>query len=265
MPQQPRFTDIHCHLLPGIDDGAGDWSVSLTMAQIAVKDGIDCCVLTPHQLGEYTGTTGDQIRKLTSDFQTLLDQHAVPLRVLPGADVRIDSDMMQRLAEGDCLSLADARKHVLLELPHELYMPLEPVLSQLERTAMTGILSHPERNEGILARRDLIPPLVEAGCLMQITADSLKGAFGAAPQNFCHWMLENGYVHFIASDAHGVSRRRPTINKAYEIAVDLVGQEYAEAICCVNPSAVATGQTVPPLPRLREKSLFRRIFRMQAA
>ncbi|MEZ6089125.1 MAG: CpsB/CapC family capsule biosynthesis tyrosine phosphatase [Pirellulaceae bacterium] len=265
MDRELAFIDIHCHLLPGIDDGARDWDESLAMARIAVQDGIRCAVLTPHQLGQYSLTTGVEIRNLTNEFQQRLIEQDIPLAVRPGADVRIDLDMIQRLASGDCVSLADQRKHVLLELPHELYLPLEPVLTNLKKLGMTGILSHPERNEGILKRPELIPPLVEAGCLMQITADSLTGVFGAAPKKMSEWLLENGLVHFIASDAHGTRRRKPLMRRSFERACELVGERYAEAICCRNPMAVVKGQQLPQLPKVPRRGWVQRLLKRQAA
>ncbi|QDV66770.1 Tyrosine-protein phosphatase YwqE [Rosistilla carotiformis] len=265
MDEELAFIDIHCHLLPGIDDGARDWDESLAMARIAVQDGIRCSVLTPHQLGQYSLTTGEEIRRLTAEFQTRLQEQGIRLAVRPGADVRIDLDMIQRLASGDCVSLADRRKHVLLELPHELYFPLEPVIANLKKLGMVGILSHPERNEGILKRPELIPPLVEAGCLMQITADSLTGVFGSAPKKMSEWMLQNGLTHFIASDAHGTRRRKPLMRRSFERASELVGEPYAKAICCHNPLAVVNGQAVAKLPQVRRRGWMERILKRQAA
>ena len=259
------FIDIHCHLLPGIDDGARNWEESLAMARIAVQDGIRFAVLTPHQLGQYSLTTGAEIRSLTLEFQQRLVEHDIPLVVRPGADVRIDLDMIQRLASGDCVSLADQRKHVLLELPHELYLPLEPVLANLKKLGMVGILSHPERNEGLLKRPELIPKLVEAGCLMQITADSLTGVFGTAPRKMSEWLLENSLAHFIASDAHGTRRRKPLMRRSYDRACELVGQRYAEAICCQNPLAVVKGQPIPALPKVARRGWVQRFLKRQAA
>lgn len=258
-------TDIHCHLLPGIDDGAKSWEDSLEMARQAVAHGITTSIVTPHQLGSYSHNRGDVIRQLTADFQHHLDQHAIPLRVLPGADVRIDTDMIPRLQSGDCLTLGDHRRHVLLELPHELYFPLEPVLAQLQRIAMIGILSHPERNEGILRQPALIPKLIAEGCFMQITADSLIGTFGAAPQRCAEMMLRNGWVHFLATDAHSPRSRRPRIIEAKARVAELVGTAYADAICETNPAAVAAGVDCPALPAIRRPGLFSRMFGRRAA
>ncbi len=244
----PPFVDIHCHLLPGIDDGSRSWEESLEMAQQMVADGTDTVVVTPHQLGNHTATTGQTIRHRTQQLQQWLQTNRVPLRVLPGADVRIDSDMIARLQSGDCLSLADQRRHVLLELPHELYQPLEPILEQLERIGMVGILSHPERNRGIMRQPQVIEPLVRAGCLMQVTADSFVGEFGPEPEQLAHYIVDNGWCHFLATDAHGSRKRSPQLGRAYELAVERVGYPLAVAMCCDNPLAVAEGRDLDALP-----------------
>jgi len=165
--------------------------------------------------------------------------------VLPGADVRIETGMLDRLQDGDVLTLGDHRKHVLLELPHELFLPLEQVVESLERVGMVGILSHPERNEGILRRPEVVAPLVERGCLMQITAGSLCGTFGPECQRLSKWLLAEGLAHFVATDGHGPRSRRPLIRRAFERVVDLTGETVAMELCSRNPAAVAAGKDVP--------------------
>lgn len=259
------FVDIHSHFLPGIDDGAKSWDDSLAMANQAVAEGIRLAVMTPHQLGNYAATQGDSIRKLTSEFQRLLVQHAIPLQVLPGADVRIDSDMIERLKSGDCLTIGDTGRYVLLELPHELYQPLEPVLDSLAKIGMIGVLSHPERNQGILRNPNVLAGLIERGCLMQLTADSVAGTFGSAPQTLSDMMLRNGWVHAIATDAHSPRSRRPRMKAAYSRVVELCGKAYADAICCAIPNAIAWGERCPRLPKVERPGMFARMFARRAA
>lgn len=248
------MVDIHCHMLPAIDDGSTSLEESLQMARMAVNDGIATVIVTPHQLGNFAHNSGEVIRKATRQFQTELDRAAIPLRVLPGADVRIEATMTRKIMAGEVLSLADRKKHVLLELPHELYFPVEPVLCGLAKHGMVGILSHPERNQGILRQRDVIAPLVAAGCLMQITAGSLTGSMGKVCQEFCHWMLRQGTVHFVSTDAHGVKSRRPLLRKAYDIVASLTDAQTAHALCVTNPAAVAAGGDVPAGRRPTKKS-----------
>jgi protein-tyrosine phosphatase len=243
---RPALIDIHCHLVAGIDDGAQDASQSLAMARMAVADGIRTIICTPHQAGNYAANKGDDIRAAVARTQQMLTQRKIPLKLLPGGDVRIEADMAAGLRRGDLLTLGDHGRHVLLELPHELYFPLEPVLKQLARLEMVGILSHPERNQGILRQPEVLAPLVEAGCLMQVTAGSLTANFGDDIYDFSAWMLEEGMVHFVATDAHGVGSRRPVLSEAYRQVSELVSEEVAELLCCRNPGSVAAGRDVDP-------------------
>jgi protein-tyrosine phosphatase len=244
MPSVEPFVDIHCHLVPEIDDGAKSWDESLAMAEMAVSDGIGTIIVTPHQLGTYSHNSGDLIRQKTAELQAELDAQKIPLEVLPGADVRIDDGMVAGLRGGSVVSLGDHRRHVLLELPHELYFPLESVLEELHRAGMVGILSHPERNQGLLKEPGLIEPLVDLGCLMQVTASSFIGGMGAGPQAMADWMLTNGFVHFLATDAHGPKSRRPLMSRSFERVAELTDWETATDLCCRNPSAVADGRDV---------------------
>jgi len=214
------------------------------MARMAVADGITAVIATPHQLGSYGHNQGGDIRARVAQLNDELTKRGISLQVAPGADVRIEEDMLAGLRSGRVLTLADKGKHVLLELPHELYFPLDEVLTQLRRYQFTGILSHPERNQGLLKQPQLIQPLVESGCLMQVTAGSLLGAFGPASQQMAQWMVEQRLVHFLATDAHGPRSRRPLIERAYDRACELVGVDIAQRICCENPRAVWDGHQV---------------------
>lgn len=246
----PPMVDIHCHLVPGIDDGARGLPESLRMAQMAADDGIATVIVTPHQLGSFRHNTGDLIRVATRSLQHELDQRNVPLRILPGADVRIEAGVTQKLVSGQVLSLGDHKKHVLLELPHELYFPLQPLLRELSSVGMVGILSHPERNQGLLRERNVLRGLVDSGCLMQVTASSVIGGMGPACQELAQWMLREGLVHFIATDAHGAQTRRPLLRRAFDEVARLVDETTAADLCAHHPARVAGGEAVPSGRRL---------------
>lgn len=246
MPDPPPLIDIHCHLLPDVDDGSASWDETLAMARLAVDDGISTIVATPHQLGVYGRNRGDAIRAQTERLQRFLDRQGVALRVLPGADVRIEPGMIPKLQSGEVLTLADRRRHVLLELPHEFYFPLQGLLADLNVAGMVGILSHPERNLGILARRHLLPPLVEAGCLLQVTAGSLVGTFGPQVRKLARWMIRQRLVHCVSTDAHGAKSRRPLLRRGFDCVARLAGEQMAVDLCCRNPALVVAGKTVMP-------------------
>jgi protein-tyrosine phosphatase len=263
------FVDIHCHLLPGLDDGAATMAEALEMAEMAVDEGIGTIVATPHQLGSHVKNAGEAIRAAAAGFQQALDRRGIPLRVLPGADVRIEPDLPAKIGSGEVVTLADRRRHVLLELPHDVYVPLDRLLMELSAASVTGILSHPERNGGILRRPAVLRPLVERGCLLQITAGSLTGAFGSRTQGFAEWMVEQGLVHFVSTDAHGTDTRPPLMRRAFQRVAELAGEAVAVKLCCQHPRKVAAGDTVVVAPSPPAKpswtGWFRRTFSSEPA
>lgn len=244
MNQPEPFIDIHCHLLPELDDGAADWNEALAMAEMAAADGVVSIVATPHQLGSYQNNSAEKIRTQTVRFQELLARRGIRLQLLPGADVRIDADLAKKITSGSVLTLADRRRHVLLELPHEVYIPLNNLLSELHRSGITGILSHPERNQGIINQPKILSDLAEQGCLFQVTAGSLMGVFGGKIQKFAESMIQNEYVDFIASDAHGTKNRTTQLSPAFNRVVEMAGYDAAVDIFCRNPACIISGKSV---------------------
>jgi protein-tyrosine phosphatase len=230
------LVDIHCHILPGLDDGAADWNEALCMARMAANDGIAAVVATPHQLGRYAHNQAATIRATVARFQQMLEERGIPLRVVPGADVRIEPELVDKLRSGEVLSVADRRRQVLLELPHEIYTPLDRLLEELQREDIVGILTHPERNLGILNQPAVLRHLVSRGCLVQITAGSLLGHFGPRIRRFSESLLGRGLAHFVASDAHGTGSRPPLLRPAFERVAELAGRDVATELCCRNPS-----------------------------
>lgn len=243
------FIDIHCHLLPDLDDGAGSWDEALAMAGQAVADGISAVVVTPHQLGAFAANRGDEICEQTDRLQAVLNEGDIPLKVFPGADVRIEPGMIGKIRTGEVLTLADRGRHILLELPHEVYLPLDRLLADLKRAGLTGILSHPERNRGIIAQPRLVESLVQAGCLIQITAASLLGGFGSRPRSVAEQLVKQGLVHFVSTDAHSPRSRPPLLGEAYDRVAELTSPSIATDWFCRNPAAVVEGKTVASRPR----------------
>ena len=246
MNKPEPFIDIHCHLLPALDDGPADWRESLEMAEMAAADGIVAIVATPHQLGNYPQITAENVRMQAARLQSMLERSGIGLELLPGADVRIDPDLPAKVLSGEVLTLADRRRHVLLELPHEVYIPLDRLLSELRSAGLTGILSHPERNQGILNQPNILSKLVEQGCLLQVTAGSLTGAFGSRIKNFAESMVRRGFVDFIASDAHNIKSRTPLLSQAFDRVVEFAGYDTAIDLFCRNPACITAGMTVTP-------------------
>ena len=240
----PVFTDIHCHIVPGIDDGARDLRQSLEMATMAVSDGTGTLIATPHQLGPNSLVTAAAIRTGVANLQQAIVAAGLELTVLPGADVRIEPELPTLLKRGDVVTLADRGRHVLLELPHEVYIPLEPLLAALRKQGLTGILSHPERNKGIIAKPAVMADVVKAGGLLQITAGSLLGSFGSSARRLAESCVRQRLVHFVASDAHDTTRRPFGLAPAHAAITALAGRRFADLVASENPARVVEGRSV---------------------
>ncbi len=105
MSRREPLVDIHCHLLPGLDDGAASWDEALRMAEMAAADGVGTIIATPHQLGSHAGNSAAVIRTAAERLQQAIGRQGLPLRVLPGADVRIEPDLVEKIRRGDVLIL----------------------------------------------------------------------------------------------------------------------------------------------------------------
>jgi protein-tyrosine phosphatase len=200
--------DLHCHLLPGVDDGAPNLSVSLTMARAAVAQGVTVVACTPHILPGVYHNYGPDIRTATKHLQDALDREGIPLQLTTGADVHMAPNFVAGLRSGEFLTLTDSR-YVLVEPPHHVAPPkLEDFFFNLVTAGYVPILTHPERLSWVPSRYDTIKKLVQTGVWMQVTAGSFTGAFGRTALYWAERLLDEGCVHLIASDAHDAERRK---------------------------------------------------------
>ena len=240
--------DLHCHILPGIDDGAADLFVALDMARASVADGVTELACTPHILPGRYPNTGPQIREATSQLQEDLDAHGIALRLVAGADNHIAPDFVGKLGAGQLLSLNGSR-YVLVEPPHHVLPPrLEDLFFSVLAAGYVPILTHPERLSWIKARYDLIKRLAKSGVWMQITAGSLAGAFGPNAQYWGERMLDEGLVHILATDAHDTKRRAPNLSVGRDSAAVRVGEGEAEHLVATRPRGVLENVAPSSLP-----------------
>ncbi len=240
--------DLHCHILPGIDDGAADLATSLEMARVSVAQGVTTVACTPHILPGLYNNSGPAIRGMTKQLQNVLDRAQIPLHLVSGADVHVAPDFVAGLHSGRLLSLADTR-YVLVEPPHHTAPPqLEDFFFNLLVAGYVPILTHPERLSWVPSRYHAIERLVRAGVWMQITAGSLAGTFGRKPLYWAERMLEEGHVHLIASDAHDVARRPPDLAVGCELAARRLSAEEALNLVDVRPLGVLNDEVPSTLP-----------------
>jgi len=244
--------DLHNHCLPGLDDGSGSWEESLEMARVAVADGIQGVVCTPHWVrGAYENNRPTILRKV-AEFQRRLETQGIPLKVFPGAEIRLEVDLHRDIETGNLLTINDTMTVVLIELPTEV-LPgnLEDLFWDLQMRGFTPIISHPERNLALLRNPSRLFKLTEMGVLSQVTGASLLGLFGERVRQFTVMLLEHRMAHIIASDAHSATSRAPRLADACEEAARIVGRETALQMVHHMPWQIIQGQPVPacdPVP-----------------
>jgi protein-tyrosine phosphatase len=239
--------DLHCHILPGLDDGAADLAVSMAMARIAVADGISTVVCTPHILPTVYDNIGSDIRAAVCGLQAALAAEEIPLRVLPGADVHIATDLVEGLRRGRVLSVADSR-YILLEPPHHLYSPaLWDCVFSLMTAGYVPILTHPERLAWIGQYYDKIQELARVGMRIQITGGALVGKFGRRALHWSQRMLDDGLVDVVATDAHDTLGRAPRMRDAVQVIVERLGDEEARKLVLARPRAILDNAEPPAL------------------
>lgn len=259
----PMMIDLHCHILPGLDDGAKDIKESLRMCSMAAEDGIQTIVATPHTMdGVYVNTTKD-IKEAVQDLNNLLVKEKIPLEILPGADVHVNIDLLELLKEGKACTINNNHRYLLLELPHQSVPPnIKDLIFDLNIQGIIPILTHPERNIVLQNDLDRLYEFVLQGALIQITAHSLRGEFGPVAEKCCRELLKYNLVHVIATDAHSPTIRPPYLSYALKEAMEIIDEKEALALVTKNPLAIIQGKNIPDFlnPEKPKKSFFQRLF-----
>ena len=245
--------DLHCHMLPGIDDGAPDLATSLAMARIAVEDGIEVTACTPHIYPGLYENDAAGIKLRVTALQETLDREGVPLRLISGADAHLTPALIDRLKQGTAPTLNGSR-YFLLEPPHHVVPPRfeESVFSFLV-AGYVPIVTHPERLTWIEDHYPIFQAITHRGAWMQITSGSLTGRFGERAQYWGKRMLDEGLVHILATDAHTTRRRSPNLAEGRDAAEKYVGKEEAQRLVYDRPRAIiddVAPMEITPVPAL---------------
>lgn len=237
--------DIHSHILPGIDDGAGSPEEAVAMARRAAADGIRCMVATPHVVtGQYPNTRA-AILKAVARLRKVFAEEEIPLTLLPGAEYHLEPDLPRRLSRGELVTINDTGRYLLVELPATLIPDYTTaVLYELQLQGVTPIIAHPERNTSFAREPSLLRELVERGALAQLTAGSFSGLMGPLATATARSFLKQGYAHFIASDAHAATGRAPELTPAIKKVARLAGEAQALSLVTENPGLAVRGKRI---------------------
>ncbi len=234
--------DLHCHLLPAIDDGAQSEAEAIALARAAVANGITHAVCTPHfHPGRFDSQVADTHVRLAA-LRAALSLAEVPLQVGVAGEVRASPEVMMWAETGELpvLGRYEGMRLVLLEFPHgALPAGSEKLVAWLVRKGIRPIVAHPERNKDVIRRLDALAPIVAEGALLQVTADAVSGHFGPFAQQRARELLERGWVTILASDAHNLEHRPPALERGRRAAAEIVGEAESWRLVRDRPALIA--------------------------
>lgn len=251
------LTDIHTHILPGLDDGAGDLNQAVAMAVIAAQDGIKTLVATPHVMRGAFDNHHEEILKKVQELNLCLQVQRIKLTILPGAEYYLDLDLLERLAAGELLTINNTGCYLLVEFPSAVIpKKVGDILQAILSKGITPIIAHPERNQELAKYPGMMGSLIARGARAQVTSGSIMGIYGKEAQEAAHQMIEMGFAHIVASDAHSDRTRAPLMSAAFTEIEKRWGTELAMKLFCRNPWRVIRGLPVAAIPPLAQTKSF---------
>jgi protein-tyrosine phosphatase len=257
--------DLHTHILPGIDDGVKTEDDAVEFAKVAAADGVTTIVATPHYRDGFYVNTRTDVLSGVERLRRRLAEERVPVTLLPGAEIHICPDLVDRVRSGHAPTLADNGRTVLFELSMTQYpFELESVVYAMRLAGLQVLFAHPERIRYFQEDIRRYEALVHQGAFGQITTGSVLGVFGDEVAEFSEELIRKKLVHVVASDAHNVRGRPPILTAALARIGDWVGADLARRMATEIPQAFLEGKepNVPPPedPRPRRRSFLGRLF-----
>ena len=245
--------------MPGVDDGSPSLEESVTLAKVALQDGIRTIVATPHwSPPAYAGSVSETKARVAA-LQAELTRRGLALELLTGSEVLVEPETTRLYASGRISSLNGSR-YLLVEFPPNLVPSYaERVLFELQLQKAVPVIAHPERNLEIARDPRILERLVQRGVLAQVTAGSLMGAYGKQTMRAAEVLVKRRLVQVIASDAHSAHSRPPLLTEAVQRAARLIGQEEAVAMVTYIPATMLRDEVVEVpevLPAARRLSFF---------
>ena len=257
--------DLHTHILPGVDDGVKEEDEAVEFARAAFADGVRTLVATPHSKDGFFENGRAEVLAAVERLQGKLREAGIGLTLLPGAEVYIAPDLVERVKDGRALTLGDNGKTLLLELSLSQYpMELQNLVFSLRLAGLVVLFAHPERIRYFQEDVRRWEEMVRLGAYGQITTGSVLGTFGEDAQEFSELLLRRGLAHVLASDAHNLRGRPPILSRAVEAVAAIVGAEEARKMVSDRPRALLDGRDPEPPPVLErqasKRSLLSRLF-----
>ncbi len=252
--------DLHCHILPGLDDGPADLDTALQMLSMAQEHGTTVIVATPHVIEGDFLPDWEEILAGCQRLRNAAGELGLDLRICPGAEVAVNMELLKRITIPGPYCI-NGGKYMLVELPvMEIPGFVDDFLFRLQSRGIIPILAHPERHPVLARTPQILLDWIRRGILTQINGASLAGKMGEQAAALAELFLLNRLVHFIGSDAHGILSRRPKLNEAAERIRELVGEKTERKLLLENPAAVILNQSLN-IPEVNKMDQRKRLVR----
>lgn len=250
--------DLHCHILPGVDDGAQTMEESLEMAREAVREGITHILATPHHMSYSWNNEKQTVIRMVDELQAELDARNIPLTIFPGQEVRVYGELLEDIERGTIQFVDEGDRYLLIEFPSSAIPHyVDQLFFDLQTKGITPVIVHPERNQVIQERPGRLKRLVEKGALAQLTAASYTGGFGKQIRRLSNQLIEANLVHLIASDSHDVKKRGYHMKKAYDLLEREHGRDRLEEFEQTTKQMINGEHIVPSEPlSVKKKTIF---------
>lgn len=255
--------DIHCHILPNIDDGSKSLQESIEMAKIAESEGITKIVNTSHYHHDFKYKKGNEIKIVLEEFNEILKEKNINLEVILGNEIYYTSDFIEKFDKLEFFSINDS-KYILIEFPPSNFPKnITDVIYEVKLKGFIPILAHVERYRDIQENVNIIFNCIKEGALIQVNASSIIGNNGKEAESTSKKLLDNKMVHFVATDAHSSTRRRPLIKDAYNYILKHYGKSTAERLFLENADLVIENrdiEIIQPIKYEEKRSFIKRLF-----
>jgi len=252
--------DLHTHILPGVDDGVKTVEDAIEFARVAAGDGVRTIVATPHYRDGFYINARPEVLAGVAALNARLAAENVPIQVLPGAEVHVSADIIERVKSGHAPTLADNGRTVLFELSMSQYpVDLENLVFRMRLAGLQVLFAHPERIRYFQDDVSRYEAVIRLGAYGQITTGSITGTFGDDVMEFSRELARKRLVHVVASDAHNTRGRPPVLSTSIERLGSWMGESFARRMVDEIPRAFLDGVD-PDLPPPEESPARRRSF-----
>lgn len=240
------MVDIHCHILPGVDDGSGSFNDAIEMAELAAASGIRSIVATPHcnMPDVFQNHWTPKLQEVFNKLQKEVSSRKISVTLFPGQEIFLASGFLELIKQGKLISINHSRYFLIEFKPHENASIAIRKLQKMIAEGYVPIVAHPERYGFVQEYRAMVYRMKELGCLVQINKGSLKGRFGRAARDRAFDILRNHDADFIASDGHSQYSRTPYLEDAYEIICERFSSDYADFLLKDNPRRVLKNEQI---------------------